>query len=202
MARFTKSDFEVTPIVGYGAVFMLLVFGVMGLEAFWRHENALATRLVAVKNDLATQETLSGTDVWAARFEQSRAAQAALERALWTGATGGVIAAELQQSLRRSAQALDFERIQMSVDPSPVDLDGVMVISFDLSATAPDGKSIPPMVEAITKSPKRIIIKTMSFTQDVRDRRKPRLSIGGVVPVKIAVPSNTPASTGPNGGQP
>lgn len=192
MFGISKSDLEVTPIVAYGAIFMALVFGVMGLEAFWRHENTLAEKVVAVQNDLATQETLSGSDEWAARFEQSRDLRQQTLAALWSGNTAGVIGAELQQALRKDAQALGYEQIQVRVDPTPVDVDGLMVMSFEFNGIAPDGKSIVSLTEAVAVHPKRIILRDMDFSQDIRDRRRPRLAMGGIIPVQI----NTGAQAG------
>ena len=185
MLGLTKSQLEITPIVAYGMIFIAAVFGAMGLEAFWRHENALAETVVAAQNELATKETLSETDEWAARFEQSLQARKATSEAIWTGATGGVIAAQLQQALRKQAQGLGYKQVQVRVDPTPVDVEGLSVLSFELSGTAPDGKAIVSLTEAIAVYPKRIIVRNMDFNQDIRDRRTPRLSVGGIVPVQI-----------------
>jgi len=125
MLGISKSQLEVTPIVAYGGIFVATVFAFMGLESFWRHENALAEKVVAAQNELATKETLSESDEWAARFEQSRLMREATLSAIWTGATGGVIAAELQQALRKKAQGLGFEQVQVKVDPSPIDVDHI-----------------------------------------------------------------------------
>ena len=185
MLGISKSQLEVTPIVAYGGIFVATVFACMGLESFWRHETTLAEKVVAAQNELATKETLSESDEWAARFEQSRLMREATLSAIWTGATGGVIAAELQQALRKKAQSLGFEQVQVKVDPSPIDVDGLPVLSFEFTGTSPDGKTLVSMAEAVASNPKRIVLRTVDFNQDVRDRRKPRLSLGGIIPVQI-----------------
>jgi len=124
MLGISKSQLEVTPIVAYGGIFVATVFAFMGLESFWRHENALAEKVVAAQNELATKETLSESDEWA----------------------------------------------------SPIDVDGLPVLSFEFTGTSPDGKTLVSMAEAVASNPKRIVLRTVDFNQDVRDRRKPRLS--------------------------
>ena len=185
MARLSRKDFEVTPIVAYGIVFLLLVLGGLGLQKFWGIENVLESEVIAVQSELASLETLRGDSEWAARFERSLVDRQFVDASIWSGQTTGVIAAELQQSLRALATGLGYDRIQVRVDPDSIDLDGAGVLSFEFAGRAPDGKAIVSLFEGVAVNPKQIVIRDVDFSQNVRDRTRPRLAIGGIIPIRI-----------------
>lgn len=185
MAGLSRKDFEVTPIVAYGLVFLLLVLGGLGLQKFGGLENVLEGDVIAVQSELASLETLRGDSEWAARFEQSLAARQSVDASIWGGQTTGVIAAELQQSLRALASGLGFDSIQVRVDSDTIDLDGAEVLSFEFAGRAPDGKAIVSLFEGVAVNPKQIVIRDVDFSQNVRDRIRPRLAMAGIIPIRI-----------------
>lgn len=203
MARLSQTiaaDMKLTPIVAYGLVALLLIFGGLGLDRLHQASKTQSAALKSAKNQLATLEALSGDNPWADRFASSQNLRTAVIGRLWTGQTAGVIAADLQQALRRDAGALDFNAVQVRVDPELIDIDGKSVLSFEFAARAPDGKAIVSMIEAVAKNPKHIVIRDVDFSQNIRDRRPPRLAFSGIIPVQIiqADANNQPANQPPN----
>lgn len=194
MARISRKDFEVTPIVAYGLVFLLLVLGGLGLQKFWRVENALAADVITIQTEVASLERLSGDTQWEGRLEQSLALRAQVDAAIWQGPTTGVIAAELQQSLRRAASGLGYDAIQLRVDPEAVERDGAQVLSFEFAARAPDGKGIVSLFEAVAVMPKQVVIRDVDFSQNIRDRNRPRLAMGGIIPIRVVTPETQGAA--------
>lgn len=186
MKNVSRKDFEVTPLVAYGLVFLLLVFGGLGLQKFWRVENSLAATVIEMQSEVASLQKLSGEDVWEGRFEQSLVMRQSVDGALWTGQTTGVIAAQLQQALRSEASKIGFDSIQVRVDPDIIERDGVEVLSFEFAGRAPDGKGIVSLIEAVAVNPKRLIIRDVDFGQNTRSKNRPRLAMGGIIPVRIA----------------
>lgn len=185
LAHNIAADMKVTPIVAYGLVALLMIFGGLGLDKLRQANTAQSSALVAAKNQLATLEALSGDNPWAERFATSQELRMAVTQRLWTGQTAGVIAADLQQALRRDAGALNFNAVQVRVDPELIDVDGKDILSFEFAARAPDGKAIVSMLEAVAKNQKHIIIRDVDFSQNIRDRRPPRVAFSGIIPVKI-----------------
>ena len=183
--KFLPADFEMTPLVSYGLVFILIVFGFLGLERLIAAEAEREQAVVFAQTEYATLEDISKTNHWETRLAESDLARSALKNEIWQGETGGIIAAELQQALRQFAADYRFDRIQVKVDPGPAEIDGIQVLSFDFSGRANTSKSLADFFEGLAISPKIIIIDEMSFSQNIRDRKAPRITISGIVPVQI-----------------
>jgi len=185
MFGLSKADFEMSPIVAYGVVLLILILGGLGLERFWASETRLANNLIVTQNEVATLENLSENDQWAERFEKSLQARRSLEQSMWTGITAGVIAAELQQAMRKEALALGYKSLQLRVDTDIQEVEGVDVLLFEFFGQSPDGKNIIAFLESLALMPRLIIIKDAEFSQNIRDRRPPRLTLSAVIPIKI-----------------
>ncbi len=183
--RLKPDDFEMTPLAAYGLIAIGCVLAFLGLEKFSRAEAALKRDVISAQTELATLTAIRDTDYWADRLGQSTQARQQLQTALWRGQTSGVIAAELQQALRQLASAHNFNKIQVRVDPDPAEIDGISVLSFEFTGWAPSAKTLADFFEGIAVNPKIIILDEVDFAQSLRDRRPPRLSLSGLIPVQI-----------------
>jgi len=181
----SRKDLEVTPIVAYGLVFLIAIVGSLLLQSFWRHENIVANQLREAQNQLATLEALKDENPWAERFQSSQVLRQTIKDRRWIGVTSGVVAAEFQQSIRELALDLEFESIQVQIDPAPIEVEDHQVLSFEFTGRAPDGKVIVSILESIAKHSKHIIIRDVDFSQNLRNVGKPRLALSGIIPIAI-----------------
>ncbi len=181
-----------TPLAAYGLLFIACVLGVLGLERFASAETALEQRVIAAQTELSTLSAIRETDHWADRLAQSSAARQALQAEIWQGPTAGVIAAELQQSLRKISNDLKFDQLQVRVDPEPADSEGVSMLTFEMTGRARSSKDFADFFQAIAVHDKIIIIDEFDFAQSLRDRRPPRLAMSGRAPIQL---SSTAAGT-------
>ncbi len=194
--KFAPDDFAMTPLVAYGLVLIACVLGFLGLEKFAAEEAELERRVITAQTELATLSTIKETDYWPDRLAQSTRTRDQLQSQIWQGRTSGLIAAELQQALRAMATGLKFNQIQIRVDPDPEDIEGINMLSFEMSGRALSSKDFADFFEDIATYDKILIIDEFDFAQSLRDRRPPRLAISGRVPIQISQPAST------NRGQP
>ena len=183
--KLLPADFEMTPLVSYGLVFIFIVFGFLGLEKLITAETEREQALVFAQTEYATLQDISLTTHWETRLAESVLARNALQTEIWQGQTGGIIAAELQQALRKIAADYRFDQIQVRVEPDAAEINGIQVLSFDFSGRAPTSKSLADFFEGLAILPKIIVIDEMDFAQNIRDRQPPRLKISGIVPVQV-----------------
>ena len=183
--KFLPEDFEMTPLVSYGLVFIFIVFGFLGLEKLIAAETEREQAVVFAQTEYATLQDISKTTHWENRLAESVLARSALQNEIWQGQTGGIIAAEFQQTLRQISADYRFEQIQVRVNPDPAEIDGIQVLSFDFSGRARTSKSLADFFERLAITPKIIVVDEMDFAQNIRDRQAPRLSMSGLIPVQI-----------------
>ncbi len=193
--RLKPDDFEMTPLAAYGLIAIGCVLAFLGLEKFSGVETALKRDVISAQTELATLSAIRDTDHWADRLGQSTQARQHLQAALWRGQTSGIIAAELQQALRRIASTHKFNQIQVRVNPDPAEIDGISVLSFEFVGRAPSAKTLADFFGGIANNPKIIILDEVDFAYSLRDRRPPRLTLSGLIPVQI-----TPSATGSQAG--
>lgn len=189
--KFVSKDFEFTPLVAYGLLTITCVLGFLGLESFAKADADLERRVVAAQTEFATLSTIRETDYWDDRLVQSTSARAELQNQIWQGRTSGVIAAELQQALNLIATTLKFDQIQIRVDPNPVDVDGINVLTFEFTGLAPSSKVFADFFEAIATYEKILILDELDFSQSLRDRRPTRIGMIGRAPIQIILTENS-----------
>jgi len=163
---------------------MAIVGGLL-LQSFWRHENNVANQLRETQNQLTALEALKDENPWAGRFQSSQVLRQTIKDCRWTGVTSGVVAAEFQQSIRELVLGLEFESIQIQIDPAIIEVEEQQVLSFEFAGRAPDGKVVVSLLEAIAKHSKHIIIRDVDFSQNLRNVGKPRLAVSGIIPIAI-----------------
>jgi len=184
--KFAPDDFEMTPLAAYGLLLIACVLGFLGLEKLASAEADLEKRVVNAQTELATLSAIRDTDHWAGRLAQSSDARKSLDSGIWQGRTAGVIAAQVQQALRGMATDLEFDQLQVRVDPDPEDSDGINVLTFELTGRARSSKDFADFFKDIAAYDAIIIIDEFDFAQSLRDRRSPRLNMAGRIPVKIS----------------
>lgn len=194
--KLAPDDFEMTPLAAYGLLIMACILGFLGLEKFASAEAQLEQRVISAQTELATLSTIRETDYWSDRLAQSTEARNVLQSQLWQGRTSGVIAAELQQTLRGMVTKLEFDQIQLRVDPDPVEIDGVSMLSFEMSSRARSSKDFADLFLDIANFEKILIIDEFDFSQSLRDRRPPRLAMSGRVPIQIQTATQTGGAAG------
>jgi len=189
--KLTPQDIEMTPLAAYGLLFIACVMGALGLERFASAEAELEQRVIIAQTELATLSAIRETDHWTDRLAQSNEARKSLQSEIWQGRTTGVIAAELQQSLRKISTGLKFDQLQVRVDPELAESEGVNMLTFEMTGRARSSKDFADFFEAIAVHEKIIILDEFDFAQSLRDRRPPRLSLSGRIPIQISSASDT-----------
>ena len=109
-----------------------------------------------------------------------------MQAELWHGVTSGVIAAEIQQALLSLARQHKFESIQVRVDPDPIEIDGVQVLSFEFQGRSPSSKVLADYFAGLATTSKIILVDEASFSQNLDSPRPPVFTMAGIVPVQIA----------------
>ena len=194
--KLAPDDFEMTPLAAYGLLLIACVLGFLGLEKLAAAETDMERRVISAQTELATLSAIKDTDYWPERLAQSMQAREQLQTQIWQGRTPGVIAAELQQALRAMMTTLKFDQIRIRVNPDPEDIDGIKMLSFEISGRARSSKDFADFFENIATYNKIMIVDEFDFAQSLRDRRRPRLALSGRVPIQIT------QTTDNNGAQP
>lgn len=198
---FSHKDFEATPIVAYGCVFLVTMLAILLFESFWKYESIVSNELRDVQQEFATLESLKDENPWVERFQSSQLLRQRIIDGRWVGTTTGVVAAEFQQLIRGVALDLNFDTVQVQVDPEPFEIVDHQVLSFEFSGRAPDGKIIVSLLEDVAKHSKYIIIQDVDFTQNLRDGGRPRLAFSGIIPIEIVSIKTQNTQNGPDGSQ-
>ena len=126
-------------LAGLFALSLLLV--ALGLTALSESIASKQSELESIRRELSLQTNISQDTEWietAARLEQSFAD---LESKYWSGATPGIIAAEIQSFLNEAASDAELARVQIIVQAEPDILsDGTLVYSISFRAFDSDGQ--------------------------------------------------------------
>lgn len=191
-----KLDLEVTPIVGYGLVLIVLVFGWLGLEKMAMAASEVKTRLDSAQMELTTLNQIKETDVWPERLAASSEIKEAAIAKVWSGNTSGVIAAELQQTLRAKSTSNGATDVRVRVDPDADELNGVDILTFEYTGRVPAGKQIIDILTSIAAHEDAIIMTEMSLINSIRDKRPSQFNFSGVIPINTQADPGTTAQGG------
>ena len=184
--KLNSKNLEMSALAGYGLCFILLIAGGLGVEKFAAMESQQERQVIAAQSELATLASIKDTSHWTERFLESKAAREQMQAELWHGVTSGVIAAELQQALLSLARQHKFESIQVRVDPDPIEIDGVQVLSFEFQGRSPSSKVLADYFAGLATNSKIILVDEASFSQNLDSPRPPVFRMAGIVPVQIA----------------
>lgn len=128
--------------------------------------------------------SIQGDDVWSARLAQSEALRKGVEDTVLTGTTGGVVAADFQQSLRAIASSTQIDNLQIRVNPEIDTVDDVQIMQFTFSGSASDWYSIIDFLSEMLGRESAMIVNELSFTKGKR-LGIARVSMAGLIPVNI-----------------
>lgn len=180
-----KLNLEITPIVAYGLVAIVFIFGLLGLEKFKVADDGLRTRLETAQRELSTLNQIKETDIWSDRLVESTEKKASAVNKVWTGTTNGVVAAQLQQSLRTIFTAQGATGLRVNVDPQVNNVGGIDILTFDLSTRVPAGKKIIDVYQNIADHKNAIVLTEISAVHSLRYKRPTQINMSGIIPIRV-----------------
>lgn len=134
-----RIETQMTPAARYGLVVLALLLCIFGLRTLIGSVEALRAEAGRTAGDLALLSDSSAEETWASRLEEARAAQATWEGHIWTAASEGVGAAQLEVALRSLCNEAGVEKLQMNVSPEPLRRGELAFLRFSVSGEMPPG---------------------------------------------------------------
>lgn len=182
-------DLEVTPLVAYGLTALFLILGGLGLGRLSDVVLDVGARAQTAKGELYSLSQIQGTDVWEERLRLSLQVRKYADAKILRGTTGGVIAADIQQSLRKIAEDTGIQNLQIQVNSEPEEIDGVDIVQFTLFGLAEDWDTVIDILSAMAANTHSMVIYEMSFSKSMGTRqRSSQFQVAGMIPVKIIAP--------------
>ena len=175
-------DHKATALTAYGVVALIALAAFFGLEKIAVNNSVALSQLQDARQEHALLSAVDGQDIWQARRKDSEALRSALSQTLWQGDTAGVIAAQLQQTLRRTGQKLGMRNVRVIVDPTPNDDKAIPALNFELSGLLPKDKTIHDMLAELAKDTHFLDVNQASLT--FATRRPSLMRISGIAPIK------------------
>ncbi len=168
--------------------------------------NDLANAAQEAKEDARARLGQYGQEVsleeWTTRANSAVTVLEEWRRRRWTGDTSGVIAAEVQGSLRRLFTDAQVSLTTLEVDPTPFPLAGGEALRFRLNAETTHGEGTARVLDAFKNHLPLLVIDetTANFS---RRNGAGRMSISGYAPIEIvatvaAAPSQSAQNEGRN----
>ena len=117
--------YTITPIVGYGLVGLLVIFGFLCLEKYVEIIRKSGEDVRSLQSEYVIMEQIKDAPLWEARLTNSIKLRQKIDTQVWSGTTSGLIAAELTQTLYGIAKVLDISDVTVRVDSEPTDIDAV-----------------------------------------------------------------------------
>lgn len=194
-SRLRALEGEVTPLVAYGAVLLMFVILILFVQNLSSLTAAQASKARQAKAEVEILKEVQSADLWEGRFLAGQAVRQEVDARIWEGITSGVIAAELQQELRKISTQNDIEGIGVRIDPEPETIEDVMVIVFEFSGRYTEVLQPVEMLVDLAAHKKQIIVRDANFS--MRKSRGSILRFSGMIPVKIdANNTQPPAESG------
>ena len=190
----SRINLEMTPIVAYGLAAIFLILGGVGLGRMAGATASISERAQSAQAELYSLSKIQDTNIWEERLAISELAAAQTNQQILTGATIGVIAAELQQTLRGIASRSNLKSPQIKVNAHIEQIEGLDVVQFTFFGLAPDWGSVIDVLAALASDSHKLIVNELSFNQS-RGRNGSRFSAAGIAPIKIQKAPN------PQGGE-
>lgn len=187
---FQKLNLSMTPIVSYGLVVLLLLLTWFGVERLDQIRRNFGEDAGSLRMRLSVVENIKSQNQWADRLAYSISVKDQVDSSIWRGRTSGVIAAELQQFLRKIAVDNTIINANIRVDPEPSDIDGLKVLMFDLNGSVTTAAGGIDILEHLSKYEKQIILSDVNISNDTRDRRPSRVLVSGFIPIELLTSSD------------
>lgn len=184
-AALKKMDLEVTPVVAYGICAICIILGAMGLLRISDSVEDIKSRAELAKIEFAFLSSIQGTEVWDTRLALSDAWREQIDANVLTGATGGVLAADIHKSLRNIAGKVGITRMKITVVPEPETLFGLDVMMFSFTGSAADWETMIELLTAIVTT-HQMNVNGFSFSHSVESTAETSFfRISGLVPIKL-----------------
>lgn len=128
---------QTTPRARAGIVILAAILAVLGLSELSVHVAELRQDVQELRRDRTLQTALMADDGWVERSQQAEESVAQTRERFWTGATAGIVAAQLQGEVEAAGRRVGFQnmRVNVQADPSPL---GVSAVVFEMSINARD----------------------------------------------------------------
>ncbi len=179
----SKLEQEMTPIVAYGLIGIALIIVYFAGARAADTVTDMSNRVVAAEQELAVLKSLEQQDIWTDRLAKVNDMKVAVNRKLWTGETPGIISAELQQVLRKSAEGLSNNPIQTNVDATFETLGEVSIINFDARARFTNPESSIKFLGILSQEKRDVFLKDVTVRMSSADSSD--VNISGFIPVQI-----------------
>ncbi len=182
---FQKLNLTVTPIVAYGLVFLLVMLSWLGVERIYQIKNNFSQDAENLRVRRAVVENIKSQDEWADRLAYSLSFKEDLDSTIWRARTSGVIAAELQQLLRKVTADNGINNANIRVDPEPSKVGDLNSLVFDFTGSVANPAGGIDILEQLARNNRQIILNDVNIINDTRDRRPTRVVLSGFIPIQL-----------------
>lgn len=176
---------QITPVMGYALVVLMCVLLFLLCEFLARLGARVESQVVDMRAEFQRIEQIQQTTIWENRFAESKNIRLELEGRLWTASTSGVVAAQLQQVIEKMAMENAVENIRIEISPNASDLNGVDVMEYEFSGTAPPGEKVIELFADFASEKRVVVITRAEASFSIRDRLATRFKVAGVIPVLL-----------------
>ena len=175
-----------TPIVAYGLGFLLLLLSFFGVERLNEIRKSLGGEAESLSIRRSVVENVKSQNHWEDRLAYSEMLKKQLDASIWQASTGGVIAAELQQFLRRITEDNGFKNITIRVDPNPAIIDEIHTLAFDFAGVVEDATGSINLLEQFSQYERQIILNDINIIYDPNGQRNTRVVLSGFIPIQLS----------------
>ncbi len=169
----------------YGLIALGCLLGIMLIVRLNDATMTASAARVQVENRLARHGGAIDEVTWQERADSAEQALSEWQATRWSGATSGVIAAELQSAIGRVIDAAQLTPLNITVEPGPVELPSGAVLRFTVAAESRTGDSVAKTLAAFAAHEPMIVVDGMNAVFDEQSRG--RFSVSGYAPISIAV---------------
>lgn len=170
---------QMTPSAQYGLVVLILLIGFFGLKQFDGRVEQLRTDATRAASDLAVLSNDDAEKTWLARASSAESARDAWRDHTWIAASAGVAAAQLETALRDAADQSGLEKLQLNVNPDPIDRNSLSYLRFGFSAQVPPGQVHTLLAALATAKPDLIVTGLQLSAQQKGDMT---IKVDGIAP--------------------
>jgi hypothetical protein len=179
-----KNELSLTSILGLIILSAILLF--MATSKLGDSNQVLKLELQNSQRDLLTLQELQADKIWDKRLEKTETKLASLDAKTWQGPTSGVVAAYLEERLTQILTTAKAERPLIRVDSTPMPLDGIQIMSFEMRGSNISHAAAIDLVVMIEDNVRQIWYDDVLTSFNING--KATVSIKGVIPIKIDQP--------------
>lgn len=128
---------ETTPRTLAGVVALVLILAVVGLSELATKVTTLRQDVYELQRDRSVQAALLADDGWVERSELAERSVVQTRARFWTGATAGIVVAQLQGEVEAAGRRANLQNMRVNVQADPSSL-GQHAVVFEISLTARD----------------------------------------------------------------